>query len=218
MTRKTIDCRTAPNDVGCTLAISGEPDELVTAAARHAVDVHGHSDTPELREELRGLLAEAYPKAAILGSDYHQASVDTARKRAADAGLADRARFEVASAQTFSGTGYDLVATFDCLHDMGDPVGAARHIRQALDADGTWLIVEPVAGDTLAENLNPVSRVYYSFSTFICVPAARSQPGGYSLGSQAGEEAIREVAAQAGFGRFRRAEQTPFNAVYEARP
>ena len=164
------------------------------------------------------LLAQAYPKSAIVGSDYHQASVDTARKHAADAGVADRARFEVASAQTFSGTGYDLVATFDCLHDMGDPVGAARHIRQALDADGTWLIVEPLAGDTLAENLNPVSRVYYSFSTFICVPAARSQPGGYTLGAQAGEAAIREVAAQAGFGRFRRAAQTPFNAVYEARP
>ncbi|MGH3173263.1 MAG: class I SAM-dependent methyltransferase [Streptosporangiaceae bacterium] len=164
------------------------------------------------------LLAQAYPKSAIIGSDYHQASVDTARKRAADAGLADRARFEVASAQTFSGTGYDLVATFDCLHDMGDPVGAARHIRQAVDADGTWLIVEPLAGDTLAENLNPVSRVYYSFSTFICVPAARSQPGGYALGSQAGEAAIREVTSQAGFSRFRRAAETPFNAVYEARP
>ncbi|HYX61375.1 MAG TPA: class I SAM-dependent methyltransferase [Streptosporangiaceae bacterium] len=164
------------------------------------------------------LLAQAYPRSAITGSDYHQASVDTARKRAADAGLADRARFEVASAQTFSGTGYDLVATFDCLHDMGDPVGAARHIRQAVDADGTWLIVEPLAGDTLAENLNPVSRVYYSLSTFICVPAARSQPGGFSLGSQAGEAAIREVTSQAGFSRFRRAAETPFNAVYEARP
>jgi 2-polyprenyl-3-methyl-5-hydroxy-6-metoxy-1,4-benzoquinol methylase len=164
------------------------------------------------------LLAQAYPQARILGSDYHQASVDTARKHAAEAGVADRARFEVASAQTFSGTGYDLVATFDCLHDMGDPVGAARHIRQALDADGTWLIVEPLAAATLAENLNPVGRVYYSFSTFICVPAARSQPGGYALGSQAGEEAIREVAAQAGFARFRRAAETPFNAVYEARP
>jgi hypothetical protein len=110
------------------------------------------------------------------------------------------------------------VATFDCLHDMGDPVGAARHIRQALDADGSWLIVEPLAAATLAENLNPVGRVYYSFSTFICVPAARSQPGGYALGSQAGEEAIREVTAQAGFARFRRAAETPFNAVYEARP
>ncbi len=164
------------------------------------------------------LLAQAYPMARIQGSDYHQASIDTARKRAADAGVADRARFEVASAQTFSGTGYDLVATFDCLHDMGDPAGAARHIRQALDADGTWLIVEPLAGDTLADNLNPVGRVYYSFSTFLCVPNARSQPGGYALGAQAGEAAIREVAEQAGFTRFRRAAETPFNAVYEARP
>ena len=164
------------------------------------------------------LLAQAYPKAAILGSDYHQASVDMARKRAAEAGVADRARFEVASAQTFSGTGYDLVATFDCLHDMGDPVGAARHIRQALDADGTWLIVEPLAADTPAGNLNPVGRVYYSFSTFLCVPNARSQPGGYTLGAQAGEPAIRQVAEQAGFTRFRRATQTPFNVVFEARP
>jgi len=164
------------------------------------------------------LLAQAYPAARIQGSDYHQASIDIARKRAADAGVADRARFEVASAQTFSGTGYDLVATFDCLHDMGDPVGAARHIRQALDADGTWLIVEPLAGDTLPDNLNPVGRVYYSSSTFLCVPNARSQPGGYALGAQAGETAIGEVAGRAGFTRFRRAAQTPFNAVYEARP
>ena len=164
------------------------------------------------------LLAQAYPKAKILGSDYHQASIDTARKRAADAGVADRARFEVASAQTFSGTGYDLVATFDCLHDMGDPVGAAAHIRQALAADGTWLIVEPLAGDALADNLNPVGRIYYSGSTFLCVPNARSQPGGYALGAQAGEAAIRRVAEQAGFTRFRRAAETPFNAVYEARP
>jgi len=164
------------------------------------------------------LLAEAYPKARILGSDYHQASVDIARKRAAGAGVADRTRFEVASAQTFSGTGYDLITTFDCLHDMGDPVGAARHIRQALDADGSWLIVEPMAGDTLGENLNPVGRVYYSFSTFLCVPNARSQPGGYALGAQPGDAAIRRVAEQAGFSRFRRAAETPFNAVYEARP
>jgi 2-polyprenyl-3-methyl-5-hydroxy-6-metoxy-1,4-benzoquinol methylase len=163
------------------------------------------------------LLAQTYPQASIQGSDYHQASIDTARKRAAEAGVAERARFEVASAQTFSGTGYDLVATFDCLHDMGDPVGAARHIRQALDADGTWLIVEPMAGDTLADNLNPVGRIYYSGSTFICVPNARSQPGGYTLGAQAGEAVTREVVEHAGFTRFRRAAQTPFNTVYEAR-
>ncbi|HZU55553.1 MAG TPA: class I SAM-dependent methyltransferase [Actinocrinis sp.] len=164
------------------------------------------------------LLAQAYPKATIQGSDYHKASLDTARKRAAEAGVADRVHFENASAQMFSGTGYDLVATFDCLHDMGDPVGAARHIRQALDADGTWLIVEPLAGDTVADNLNPVGRVYYSFSTFLCLPNARSQSGGYALGAQAGDAAIRQVAEQAGFSRFRRAADTPFNAVYEARP
>jgi 2-polyprenyl-3-methyl-5-hydroxy-6-metoxy-1,4-benzoquinol methylase len=189
-------------------ALDGVAEKL--AAGGRVADVgcgHGASTV---------LLAQAYPKAAILGSDYHQASVDTARKHAADAGLADRARFEVASAQTFSGTGYDLVATFDCLHDMGDPVGAARHIRQALDADGTWLIVEPVAGDTLAANLNPVSRVYYSFSTFICVAAAPS-PAAATLGAQAGRPPSARCA-QAGFSRFRRAEQTPFNAVYEARP
>ena len=169
-------------------ALEGVADKL--AAGGRVADVgcgHGASTV---------LLAQAYPKARILGSDYHQASIDTARKRAADAGVADRARFEVASAQTFSGTGYDLVATFDCLHDMGDPVGAARHIREALDADGTWLIVEPL----------------------VCVPNARSQPGGYALGAQAGEAAIRQVAEQAGFTRFRRAAETPFNAVYEARP
>jgi 2-polyprenyl-3-methyl-5-hydroxy-6-metoxy-1,4-benzoquinol methylase len=191
-------------------ALEGVAEKL-TAGGRVADVGCGHGASTVL-------LAQAYPESKIMGSDYHQASVDTARKHAAEAGLADRARFEVASAQTFSGTGYDLVATFDCLHDMGDPVGAARHIRQALDADGTWLIVEPLAGDTLAANLNPVSRVYYSFSTFLCVPAARSQPGGCALGAQAGEEAIREIAAQAGFGRFRRAAETPFNAVYEARP
>jgi ubiquinone/menaquinone biosynthesis C-methylase UbiE len=191
-------------------ALDGVADKL--AASGRVADVgcgHGASTV---------LLAQAYPKARILGSDYHQASIDTARKRAADAGVADRARFEVASAQTFSGTGYDLIATFDCLHDMGDPAGAARHIRQALDADGTWLIVEPLASDTLAGNLNPVGRVYYSFSTFLCVPNARSQPGGRTLGAQAGETAIRRVAEQAGFTRFRRATETPFNAIYEARP
>ena len=163
------------------------------------------------------LLAEAYPGSRIQGSDYHPGSIDTARKRAAEAGVADRVRFETASAQTFSGTGYDLVATFDCLHDMGDPVGAARHIRDALDADGTWLIVEPAAGDAPADNLNPVGRVYYGFSTFLCVPNARSQSGGYALGAQAGEAAIRQITAAAGFSRFRRAAETPFNAVFEAR-
>ena len=126
--------------------------------------------------------------------------------------------FEVASAQTFAGTGYDLVATFDCLHDMGDPVGAARHVREALAPDGTWLVVEPAAGDDVRDNLNPVGRLYYSFSTLLCVPNALSQSGGYSLGAQAGEAAIRRVATEAGFTRFRRAAETPFNLVYEVRP
>jgi ubiquinone/menaquinone biosynthesis C-methylase UbiE len=164
------------------------------------------------------LLAEQYPAAQLHGYDYHEGSIELARKRAADAGVAERAAFEVASAQTFGGTDYDLVATFDCLHDMGDPIGAARHIRQALKPDGTWLIVEPAAGDTVADNLNPVGRVYYNFSTFLCVPNALSQPGGYSLGAQAGEQAIGEIVRQAGFSSFRRAAETPFNLVFEARP
>jgi ubiquinone/menaquinone biosynthesis C-methylase UbiE len=163
------------------------------------------------------LLAQEYPQSTFAGSDYHEGSITLARKRAADAGVADRIAFEVAGAQTFAGSNYDLVATFDCLHDMGDPVGAARHIRDALAPDGTWLIVEPFAGDTVAENLNPVGRVYYSFSTLLCVPNALSQSGGYALGAQAGEAAIRQVVTDAGFTRFRRAAETPFNLVYEAR-
>ena len=164
------------------------------------------------------VLAENFPNAQLIGCDYHDASIELARKRAADAGVADRITFEVASAETFPGTGYDLVTTFDCLHDMGDPLGAAQHIRQALAPDGTWMIVEPFAGDAVADNLNPVGRVYYNFSTFLCVPNARSQPGGYAFGAQAGEQAIGGVVRQAGFTRFRRAAETPFNIVFEARP
>jgi SAM-dependent methyltransferase len=164
------------------------------------------------------LLAEEYQQAQLMGCDYHEGSIELARKRAADAGVAERIDLEVASAQDFPGTGYDLVSTFDCLHDMGDPVGAARHIRQSLADDGTWLIVEPFAADTVADNLNPVGRVYYGFSTFLCVPSALSQAGGHSLGAQAGEAAIGRVVAEAGFTRFRRAAETPFNLVFEARP
>jgi ubiquinone/menaquinone biosynthesis C-methylase UbiE len=163
------------------------------------------------------LLAQAYPEATVSGSDYHAGSVEQARKRAADAGVANRVAFEVATAQTFSGAGYDLVTTFDCLHDMGDPLGAARHIHAALAPEGSWLIVEPAAADTVEGNLNPVGRVYYSFSTFLCVPNALSQPGGYALGAQAGEAAIAAIVADAGFRRFRRVTETPFNNVYEAR-
>jgi hypothetical protein len=134
--------------------------------------------------------------------------------------------FETASATSFSGTGYDLVTTFDCLHDMGDPAAAARHIRSALAADGSWLIVEPMAADTIEGNLNPVGRVYYNFSTLLCLPNARSQGsadgdgggGGAMLGAQAGEATIRSVVLSAGFSSFRRAAQTPFNLVYEAKP
>ena len=164
------------------------------------------------------LLAQEFPNSRFTGSDYHDQSVEMARKRAGDAGVADRVTFEVSSAATFSGTGYDLATTFDCLHDMGDPLSAARHVRQALKPDGTWLIVEPYAADEIAGNLNPVGRAYYNFSTLLCVPNALSQAGGYALGAQAGEAAIRQVVTDAGFTRFRRASETPFNLVYEVRP
>jgi ubiquinone/menaquinone biosynthesis C-methylase UbiE len=164
------------------------------------------------------LLAEAYPRTTVVGSDYHPESIELARKKAAEAGVSDRVSFEVASAQTFTGTNYDLVTMFDCLHDMGDPLGAARRVREALAPDGTWLLVEPFAADKVEDNFNPVGRLYYSGSTFLCVPNGLSQPGGYALGAQAGEAAIRQLTAEAGFTRFRRAAQTPFNLVYEIRP
>jgi ubiquinone/menaquinone biosynthesis C-methylase UbiE len=164
------------------------------------------------------LLAQEYPNSRFTGSDYHDGSIELARKRAGEAGVADRVSFEVASASSFTGGGYDLAATFDCLHDMGDPLGAAKHVRQALKPDGTWLVVEPAAADDIAGNMNPVGRTYYSFSTLLCVPNALSQPGGYALGAQAGEAAIRQLTTDAGFTRFRRAAETPFNLVYEVRP
>lgn len=163
------------------------------------------------------LMAVEYTASHVSGSDYHAGSIETARRRAVEARVGSRTSFEVASAQTFSGGGYDLVTTFDCLHDMGDPLAAAVHIRSSLAPNGTWMIVEPAAADDLAGNLNPVGRVYYNFSTFLCVPNALSQPGGYSLGAQAGEAAIRRVANEAGFTRFRRVAENPFNYVYEAR-
>jgi SAM-dependent methyltransferase len=164
------------------------------------------------------LLAQAYPRTSVVGSDYHTESIELARKKAAEAGVADRVSFEVATAQTFTGTGYDLVTMFDCLHDMGDPLSAARRVREALAPDGTWLLVEPYAADTLEDNFNPVGRLYFSGSTFLCVPNGLSQPGGYALGAQAGEAATRQLITEAGFTRFRRAAQTPFNLVYEVRP
>ncbi len=164
------------------------------------------------------LMAEAYPASTFVGSDSFPSSIASARERAGRAGLGDRVSFEVASAQTFEGGPYELVTCFDVLHDFGDPLGAARHIREQLAADGTWMIVEPAAGSSVVDNLNPVGRVYYGFSTFLCVPNALSEEGGYSLGAQAGEEPIGRLASAAGFSRFRRVTQTRFHAVYEARP
>jgi ubiquinone/menaquinone biosynthesis C-methylase UbiE len=164
------------------------------------------------------LMAQAFPASTFVGSDYHEGSITTARQRAAQAGVSDRVRFEVAPASSYSGTGYDLVTMFDCLHDMGDPVGAARHVRRSLAADGTWMIVEPIAGDRVEDNINPVGRAYYGFSTLLCTPASLSQEVGLALGAQAGEARIRDVVTQAGLTRFRRASETPFNAVFEARP
>ena len=163
------------------------------------------------------LLAEAYPQATITGFDYHVESIDQARKRAAEAGVADRVRFEVASAQDFPGTGYDLICIFDALHDMGDPVGGAAHIREALADDGTWLLVEPMAIAGLENNVNPVSRVFYAGSVGICTPAAEAQEGGYALGNQVPDEQWQELLADVGFTRFRRATETPFNRVFEVR-
>jgi SAM-dependent methyltransferase len=164
------------------------------------------------------LMAQAFPNSTFVGSDYHEGSIATARQRAEEAGVGDRVRFEVAPAASYSGEGYDLVTMFDCLHDMGDPAGAARHVRSSLAADGTWLIVEPMAGDRVEDNLNPVGRAYYGFSTLLCTPASLSQEVGLALGAQAGEARIREVVTAGGFTRFRRAAETPFNLVFEARP
>jgi SAM-dependent methyltransferase len=163
------------------------------------------------------LMAQAFPNSTFTGSDYHAHSVELARKSVADLGLGGRVEFEVAGATTFTDGPYDLVTTFDCLHDMGDPVGAALHIREQLVDGGTWLIVEPAAGDSVDENLNPVGRVFYGFSTFLCVPNAVAQGGSRTLGAQAGEKAIRQVVDEAGFTSFRRVAQTPFNLVYEVR-
>ncbi len=164
------------------------------------------------------IMAEAYPSSTFVGFDYHEPSIRHAREAAAKAGVADRVRFEVATAKDFPAASYDLVAVFDCLHDMGDPVGVAAHVRSTLAPDGAWMIVEPFANDRLEDNLNPVGRVFYSASTFICTPASRSQEVGMCLGAQSGEARMRDVVLRGGFGRFRRATQTPFNLVYEARP
>jgi ubiquinone/menaquinone biosynthesis C-methylase UbiE len=160
------------------------------------------------------LLSKAFPKSRFYGFDYHDKSIEAARETAKREGVADRVSFEVSKAKDFPGKDYDFVAVFDCLHDMGDPIGAAEHVRRSLAKDGTWMIVEPFANDELKDNLNPVGRVYYSFSTLLCTPCSRSQEVALCLGAQAGEKRIREVVNTAGFTRFRRATETPFNIVY----
>jgi 2-polyprenyl-3-methyl-5-hydroxy-6-metoxy-1,4-benzoquinol methylase len=162
-------------------------------------------------------MAKAFPNSQFVGYDFHPGSIDAARAHANSHGAPKNLRFEVGSAKDFAETGLDLVTFFDCLHDMGDPTGAAAHVRQSLKPDGSWMIVEPIAGDSLEQNLNPVSRLYYAASTMICVPNSLSQEVGAALGAQAGEARLREVITAGGFARVRRATETPFSMVLEAR-
>jgi 2-polyprenyl-3-methyl-5-hydroxy-6-metoxy-1,4-benzoquinol methylase len=164
------------------------------------------------------LMAKSYPKSEFAGFDYHDKSIETARQRAKDANVGNRIRFEVAKAKDYPGKDYDFVTFFDCLHDMGDPAGASAHVHDTLKKDGTWMIVEPFAGDKLEDNLNPIGRAFYGASTLLCTPASLSQEVGLALGAQAGEKRLREVVTSGGFSRFRRATQTPFNLIFEARP
>jgi 2-polyprenyl-3-methyl-5-hydroxy-6-metoxy-1,4-benzoquinol methylase len=164
------------------------------------------------------IMAEAFPNSRFVGFDYHEASIERAAEAAEEAGVGDRISFEVAAAKDYPGSGYDLVCVFDCLHDMGDPVGAAAHVRETIDGDGTWMIVEPFANDRVEENLNPVGRVFYGASTVICTPASLAQEVGLALGAQAGQARLTEVLNEGGFTRVRRATETPFNLILEARP
>jgi SAM-dependent methyltransferase len=190
-------------------ALSGVEEKLRSGASVADVGCgHGASTI---------LMAKAYPASRFAGFDYHGPSIEAARKAAKDAGVADRATFHESSAADYPGHDYDMVAMFDCLHDMGDPVGAGRHVRETLGPGGTWLIVEPFANDNLKDNLNPIGRVFYGASTMICTPALLSQEVGLGLGAQAGELKLRKVALDAGFTHFRRATETPFNMVFEAR-
>lgn len=191
-------------------SLDGVVDRLQAGA--HVADIgcgHGASTI---------LMAQAFPNSTFSGSDYHEASIAAARRAAERAGVADRVRFEVATAKDFGGGPFDLVCVFDALHDMGDPAGAARHVRETLADDGTWMIVEPFAGDQLEENLTPVGRIFYGGSTMLCTPASLSQEVGLALGAQAGEKRLTAVLSEGGFSRVRRSAETPFNLVLEARP
>lgn len=163
------------------------------------------------------LMAQAFPNSKFFGFDYHQGSIDRAREAAKEAGVADRTSFEVASAKDYPGRDYTMVAFFDCLHDMGDPAGAAKHVHSTLAKDGAWMVVEPFANDKVEDNLNPIGRVFYSASTFLCTPASKSQEVGLALGAQAGEARLKKVISAGGFSQVRRAAETPFNMVFEAR-
>jgi len=164
------------------------------------------------------LMAQAFPNSRFFGFDYHELSIQWARKRAAEAGVSARTRFEACSAKDMPGDNYDFITMFDCLHDMGDPVGVAQHMRKAISDDGTWMIVEPLAGDRVEDNFNPVGRLFYCASVLLCTSGAIAQEGQMVLGGQAGEARIREVVTAGGFSRFRRAAQSPINLIFEARP
>ena len=189
-------------------ALDGVEAKL-TAGARAADIGCGHGASTIL-------MAQSYPKSRFLGFDMHAPSIETANERAREAGVADRVTFDVASSTDYPGSGFDFVAHFDCLHDMGDPAGAAKHVAETLDRNGTWMIVEPLASDRVEGNLNPVGRVFYAASTMVCVPASLAHHGP-ALGAQAGEKRLREVISAGGFSRVRRAAETPFNLVLEAR-
>jgi 2-polyprenyl-3-methyl-5-hydroxy-6-metoxy-1,4-benzoquinol methylase len=191
-------------------ALEGVTDKL-GAGARVADIGCGHGASTIL-------MAQAFPSSRFVGSDYHEGSIEAARASAARSGVSDRVSFEVASAKDFGGGPFDLVCVFDALHDMGDPTGAARHVREQLADDGTWMVVEPFAGDAIEENLNPIGRIFYGGSTMLCTPASLSQEVGLALGAQAGEQRLTEVLNEGGFSRVRRAAETPFNIVLEARP
>jgi 2-polyprenyl-3-methyl-5-hydroxy-6-metoxy-1,4-benzoquinol methylase len=190
-------------------ALDGVVQKLTSGA--HVADIgcgHGASTI---------LMAKAFPASTFVGSDYHEGSVQAARRAAERAGVADRVRFQTASAKDFSEGPFDLVCVFDALHDMGDPVGAARHVHEMLAQDGTWMVVEPFAGDAIEENLNPIGRIFYGGSTMLCTPASLSQEVGLALGAQAGQQRLTEVLNEGGFSRVRRVAETPFNIVLEAR-